>query len=125
MRYTLLTIFVSIFIYAGGIHSTEKACSKGDATACEEMGIRYITGDGVTLNGYMAVRYLSKACDRGLASACNSLAFIYADAEGGVVQSYTKAMKYWKMACRYGDESGCANYKLAQDKLDALRRGYR
>jgi len=97
------------------------ACSS--ARGCEELGVRYITGDGVPTDGHRAVHYLEKACRMGRGSACNGAAFIYADAEGGVKQDYTKAMNYWNRACRLGDESGCANYRLAQDKLAALRAG--
>ena len=102
-------------------HSSARDCSSADS--CENLGIRYITGDGVRIDGNRAVRYLEKACSYGSAGACNTAAFIYADAEGGVKQDYTKAMNYWNRACRLGDESGCANYKLAQDKLAALRAG--
>jgi TPR repeat protein len=104
-----------------GMHSSASGCS--DAEACEDMGIRYITGDGVSVNGVLAARYLERACGYGRASACNSAAFIYANAEGGAPQDYTRAMNYWSRACRLGDESGCANYDLAQDKLAALRAG--
>ena len=103
--------------------SLQRACNRGDTKACETLGIMYITGDGVRVDGYRAIKYLDKACGRGIASACNSIAFIYADAEGGVRQDYTKAMSYWNRACRYGDRSACANYNLAQDKLKALREG--
>ncbi|WP_457606820.1 tetratricopeptide repeat protein [Nitratifractor sp.] len=100
------------------------ACGAGDAAACESLGVRYITGDGVRLDGHMALRYLEKACGMGRGTACNGAAFIYADAEGGVRQDYTKAMSYWSRACRLGDPTGCANYQLAQDKIrEARRRG--
>ncbi len=95
------------------------------ASACETLGVRYITGDGVKVDGTKAAHYLEKACYAGRASACNSAAFVYANAEGGAKQDYTKAMKYWRMACRYGDRSGCSNYDLAEDKLEALRRSKR
>jgi TPR repeat protein len=100
---------------------SSSGCSS--ARSCEDLGIRYITGDGVRTDGARAARYLEKACSYGSASACNTAAFIYANAEGGAKQDYTKAMNYWSRACRLGDESGCANYDLAQDKLRALRAG--
>jgi TPR repeat protein len=103
--------------------STAPSASCHSARSCEDLGIRYITGDGVRIDGTRAVRYLEKACSYGSASACNTAAFIYANAEGGAKQDYTKAMNYWSRACRLGDESGCANYQLAQDKLAALRAG--
>jgi len=92
------------------------------AQSCENLGVRYITGDGVRIDGYQAVRYLERACSMGRGSACNGAAFIYADAEGGVKQDYRKALDYWSRACRLGDQTGCANYDLAQDKLAELRR---
>lgn len=106
---------------AAGHRDTGAGCSS--ARSCEDLGIRYITGDGVRTDGARAARYLEKACSYGSASACNTAAFIYANAEGGAKQDYTKAMNYWSRACRLGDESGCANYQLAQDKLQALREG--
>ncbi len=113
-------LITSSFIYAASLQSR---CSRGDSGACETLGIMYITGDGVRVDGYSAISYLEKACSMGRASACNSAAFIYADAEGGVPQDYTKAMRYWSKACRLGDGSGCSNYQLAEDKLKALREG--
>jgi hypothetical protein len=107
----------------GSAPSGGASASCSSARSCEDLGIRYITGDGVRTDGARAARYLEKACSYGSASACNSAAFIYANAEGGAKQDYTKAMRYWSRACRLGDESGCANYKLAQDKLAALRAG--
>ena len=118
---SVLTLGCSVsFISAG---SLQKRCNRGDRGACETLGVMYITGDGVRVNGHAAIKYLEKACSMGSASACNSSAFIYADAEGGVRQDYTKAMRYWNRACRLGDESGCSNYRLAEDKLEALREG--
>ena len=100
-------------------HSSD-GCSS--AKSCEDLGVRYITGDGVRIDGYKAVHYLERACSMGRGSACNGAAFIYADAEGGVKQDHRKALDYWSRACRLGDQTGCANYDLAQDKLAELRR---
>ncbi|WP_456432553.1 tetratricopeptide repeat protein [Nitratifractor sp.] len=102
--------------------SDQSACAAGDAAACESLGVHYITGDGVRIDGYTAIKYLERACSLGKASACNGAAFIYADAEGGVRQDYTKAMRYWRKACSYGDPTGCANYRLAQKKIEEARR---
>ncbi len=101
-------------------HAGASGC--GSAKSCEELGVRYITGDGVRTDGYKAVEYLERSCSMGRGSACNGAAFIFADAEGGVKQDYRKALDYWSRACRLGDQTGCANYRLAQDKLAALRR---
>ena len=101
-------------------HAGTSGC--GSAKSCEDLGVRYITGDGVRTDGYKAVKYLERACSMGRGSACNGAAFIFADAEGGVKQDYRKALDYWSRACRLGDQTGCANYRLAQDKLAALRR---
>ncbi|WP_292662146.1 hypothetical protein [Nitratifractor sp.] len=104
----------------GAPHKSTSGC--GSAKSCEDLGVRYITGDGVRTDGYKAVEYLERACSMGRGSACNGAAFIFADAEGGVKQDYRKALDYWSRACRLGDQTGCANYRLAQDKLAALRR---
>ena len=121
---TFLIIIGATLLLAASPASEKSACSRGDAAACESLGVRYITGDGVRLSGATALRYLERACSAGRGTACNGAAFIYADAEGGVRQDYTKAMSYWRRACSYGDPTGCANYRLAQDKLaEARRRG--
>lgn len=120
ISFTLIVGCSISLTFAGSLQSK---CSRGDRRACETLGIMYITGDGVRVNGHTAIRYLEKACSMGSASACNSAAFIFADAEGGVRQDYTKAMRYWNRACRLGDRSGCSNYRLAEDKLKALREG--
>jgi TPR repeat protein len=122
-KIVMALFLVSVSSFSSSISSVERACRGGSASACEEAGIRYITGDGARVDGYRALEYLERACSAGRASACNSAAFIYADAEGGVKQNYTKAMGFWKRACRYGDRSGCSNYDLAMDKLRALREG--
>ena len=130
-QYFALTVYFILMALLGGCEQTPPAPSStravsgscGSAKACEELGVRYITGDGVRVDGHQAVRYLERACNMGRGSACNGAAFIFADAEGGVRQDYRKALDYWSRACRLGDQTGCANYQLAQDKLDALRRG--
>ena len=119
-KFTFLIIFLTSFATSSYL---ENRCSRGDSKACETLGVMYITGDGVKIDGYKAIYYLDKSCKRGMASACNNIAFIYANAEGGVSENYTHAMHYWSKACRLGDSSGCANYQLAQDKLKALREG--
>jgi TPR repeat protein len=124
-RIVFSILLLSVALGAGAMQRVVKACERGSMSACEELGIRYITGDGVEENGYRALEYFRRACEAGRASACNSAAFIYADAEGGVKQDYGKAMRYWKAACAHGDGSGCSNYDLARDKLRALREGRR
>jgi len=104
-------------------YTSTSGCSS--AKQCEDLGVRYITGAGVRINGYKALRYLERACTMGRSSACNSAAFIYADAEGGVKQDYRKALDYWSRSCRLGDRRGCKNYDLAQAKLRELRSSRR
>ena len=116
-RVLILALLGLELLSASSFKRSLNACHRGDMRACEEVGVRYITGNGVRVNGYKALRYLSKACDRGVVGACNTMAFIYADGEGGVRQDYSKALYYWKRACRYGDRSACANIDLAKDKL--------
>jgi len=132
MKKLLFASAVSLLLIGGCAQNASPAAASGKRTSsagcssaksCEELGVRYITGDGVRTDGHRAIRYLEKACSMGRGSACNGAAFIYADAEGGVKQDYRKALDYWSRACRLGDQTGCANYQLAQDKLKALRAG--
>jgi len=135
MKKVFYTLISFLLLTAGCTHSPSPASASKfsagssapsgctDARSCEDLGVRYITGDGVRTDGHRAVRYLAQACNMGRGSACNGAAFIYADAEGGVTQDYRKALDYWSRACRLGDQTGCANYRLAQDKLKAMRSG--
>ena len=113
----LIVSLITTGLFASSFRSSLNACKRGSVSACEEVGIRYITGHGVRVNGYKALKYLSIACKHGSAGACNTMAFIYADGEGGVRQNYSKALKYWKKACWRGDRTACANIDLAKDKL--------
>ncbi len=120
MRMKLLITALLVFgveLFASSFRQSLNACNRGNASACEEVGIRYITGQGVRVNGYKALKYLSIACRAGSAGACNTMAFIYADGEGGVRQDYKKALYYWRKACWRGDRTACANIDLAKDKL--------
>lgn len=130
MKKTSMALGIAILLTACAPSPTAPNAYRNDSSAsrgchsakqCEELGVRYITGDGVPIDGYKAVSYLKRACNMGSASACNGAAFIYADAEGGVKQDYRKALDYWNRACQLGDRTGCANYGLAQDKLRELR----
>ena len=134
MKKTLITTGMAALLASGcapspqpgnaekGTEPAGKLSKCASARACEDLGIRYITGDRVRIDGNKAVAYLTRACNAGRASACNSAAFIYADAEGGVKQSYTQALRYWKRGCSLGDQPSCANVELAYDKL--RRAGY-
>jgi len=117
LKFIILALLGFELLSASSFSRAMSACNRGNMVACEEVGVRYITGNGVRVNGYKAIKYLSKACDSRVAGACNTMAFIYADGEGGVRQDYRKALYYWKKACRYGDRSACANIDLAKDKL--------
>ena len=85
MRWYIASILSIAFLYGANCSSAQN---------CEEMGIKYISGDGVKIDGYKAIEYLERACSMGSASACNGAAFIFADAEGGVKQDYRKALDY-------------------------------
>ena len=118
IRWIVIAILMlGMELFASSFRQSLNACKRGNMIACEEVGVRYIDGNGVRRNGYKAIQYLSKACSRGSAGACNTIAFIYADGEAGVKQNYSKALKYWRRACWKGDRSACANIDLAKDKL--------
>ena len=56
------------------LETLKKACDKGGAAECRELGGRYERGEGVTADPGKAAGLLKKACELKLAPACLELA---------------------------------------------------
>ena len=50
-----------------------RACDGGNFRSCNELGVLYLVGIGVTPDRVEAKTYYRKACDGGISSACDSL----------------------------------------------------
>ena len=85
------------------------ACQKGRAEACNNLGVAYDKGTGVTQDYAKAVELYRKACDGQEAGGCFNLGVTYATGIG-VRQSDDEARKFLGKACDLKSESGCTQY---------------
>lgn len=60
----------------------ETACLNGNSSACNDLGVKYATGKGVTLDLSRAMEFYRKACDGGSIVGCSNLAFMYRNGKG-------------------------------------------
>lgn len=92
----------------GGRSPLETACLKGDANACNELGVMYGTGKVVARDDSRAAEFYRKACDGGYAGGCNELGYMYAKGYG-VSKDNKLAADYYQRGCDGGDGRGCGN----------------
>ena len=97
----------------------ETACLKGNANACNKLGVMYATGKGVTLNLSRAVELYRKACDIGSAVGCSNLGFMYRNGEG-LLQDKVQAATYFKRACDGGYAGGCTTLGLMYERATGV-----
>lgn len=88
----------------------DRACSGGNADACDYIGRMYAEGHGVTHNGYLAVSLYSKACDAGSGQGCSDLGDLYYQGNG-VPKDKKKAGEYFGKGCSMGNNFACAKLK--------------
>jgi len=85
------------------------------ATACGNVGIDYLAGQGVARDFKQAATYLSRSCDVGYLLGCSMLGTLYRDGNG-VPQDYDRAIALNEKACDGNEMRGCANLgKLYSD----------
>ena len=60
--------------YKTAIKLFKKACDKGDAQGCYNLGVMYANGYGVRQNYKTAKEFLGEACDMGLQVGCDGYA---------------------------------------------------
>ena len=75
---------------------------QGDPAAENSLGLRYATGDGVTLNEQAAVAWFIKAAEQGNVAAQSKLGSIYFSGRG-VRQDLTQAY-FWMVVARLGGD---------------------
>ena len=75
---------------------------EGDAEAQNNLGMSYITGEGVRKNAKEAVKWVCKAADQGDAEAQKNLGVMYATGVG-VLRDDKEAVKWFRKAADQGD----------------------
>lgn len=78
------------------------AASKGKAQMQYELGMRYISGNGVPQNYQDAIRWLRKAADQRCAPALNRLGVCY-EKGLGVPKNPKTAVSFYRKAANLGD----------------------
>ena len=96
---TAFAFLLSISIY-------QKACASGDANACNNLGVMYKRGEGVSEDDEKAVKLFQKACDGGDATGCYNLGKMYYNGVG-VSQDDGKAKELFQKACKLGYSEAC------------------
>ncbi len=91
------------------------AAERCDASAQFDLGIMYVTGEGVPENDVEAVRWYRAAAEQGLADAQHNLGRMYFHGEG-VPQDYVFAYTWLNLAAAQGAEGA----REVKEKLSLL-----
>jgi hypothetical protein len=78
------------------------ACTKGDMTACTDLGGMLMLGEEVAADYDQAYEYLDKACQADEAKACTNLGYLCQKGPGAYV-SMSKARKLYEKGCLLGE----------------------
>jgi TPR repeat protein len=85
----------------------EKACNGGKLLiACNELGVIYNNGEGVTKDQGKAVELYRTACNGGLLKGCANLGAMYQNGQE-ITQNSGKAAELYRTACDGGEPLGC------------------
>lgn len=76
--------------------------------ACNDLGIKYNTGEGETLNKPEAVKLYNRACSYGQQAGCVNAGMLLAAGDGGVVADPAASYTLLKSACDAGNSAGCS-----------------
>jgi uncharacterized protein len=86
----------------------EEACERGDATACNDLGVSYQRGYGTPQDAELAKLVFERGCRLGSAEACNN--------QGALLEQRWAAGKdigvvhdLYRHACDWGSALGCSN----------------
>ncbi len=85
----------------------QRACDRGDARGCFNLGDSYQAGKGVPKDAAKAAAFYQRACDGREKGGCSELALSYLSGNG-VKQSEAKAAIYADRSCTLNSPFGCA-----------------
>lgn len=89
---------------------------QGNAAAQDNLGDRYLSGEGVTKDSAAAVRWYRAAAEQGRADAQTRLGLLYAQGEG-VPRDEVEALAWFILAARGGDEDAVRNQRVAESHV--------
>ena len=88
--------------YAKTLRLIRPLANNGDAAAQFNLGLMYLTGQGVQQDDAAAVLWFRKAAEQGYVSAQSNLGVLYRDGRG-VPQNYAEAVTWLRKAADQGD----------------------
>lgn len=95
-----------------------KACKLNSKYGCYNAGNSYRLGIETGHNFVRAIKLYEKACiDLKHSKSCTNLGGMHQFSLGVEGGSRDVARKYYKMGCELGDEVGCKNFSLLEDKF--------
>ena len=134
-------LIAQIYQIAGYDHEAkpyyEKLCKANDVFSCGMLASMYIEGEGTRQNYFKAVELYQKACNMKIANnadnkearkfqgmSCDILGqcyekgkVCYENGKGqGAKQNLSIAKQYYGKACDLGNQQGCDNYKMLNQK---------
>jgi len=85
-----------------------KACTKGNVSACNNIGYNYQKGFGFSKSNSMAKKYFIKGCDKKSGYACNKIGYFY---KKGIEfkKDLKQSRKFFKKSCNLKYGLGCDN----------------
>ena len=104
---------------AADFADTQRACDKGEASACVEVAMAYASGDALTADTAKAAKLFRRGCEAGEAKGCNGLG-VLALSGNGVTKDEKKAVSLFRKACASGYSSGCLNLGLCEEAGDGV-----
>ena len=126
VKKTLLLLFISITVNASiydGNNAENKgnyikaakyykiACNRGNAKACNKLGVLYNSGMGVSMNFLLAAKLYKKACKKRYPFACTNLGYMYEFGQG-LTKNRIKALRLYKKGCELKSVGACVDYKI-------------
>lgn len=92
-----------------GILRYDESCRDGVMRACNELGARYLAGEGVPRDPARARQLFERACEGGEIGACFNLAHLFHTGAEGVSVDLALAARYYDRACTGNDMGACSN----------------
>jgi hypothetical protein len=93
---------------SGDALALAQACELGSPEHCNDLGVSYLHGYGVSANADLAFHAFERACRDGSPDACSNLGALY-ESGVGVAPSLTEAARLYEQACTARGALGCSN----------------
>ena len=97
----------------------QQVCDAGDLVICDQLGVRYETGEDVVQDPARAFSLFQRACDGGLLLGCTHLGLMYGNGVS-VTRDSDSAVFLYERACDGGEMLGCANLGVSYERGEGI-----